>query len=197
MRIWIGLFLVFALSNQARADDCLERFKALLAGNAVTTPVKMHITQEIVGSPPTQNWFYGDGKGNWMTEMIEPVAMQWTLFHSGRMYSSSDKGATWSFIRETDSEASKAAVAETLKSQRDTTSNTVCGTEEVEGTSYEVVSGEYISAPLQGAAVEQKYWVEPDTGWIARSSTHTKASGFEIKVTQTMEVQSDVSIPSP
>lgn len=197
MRFWIVLFVLFSVPNQAWADACLERFKTLLEGNSPDTPVKIHITQEVSGAPATKNWFYGDGQGNWMTEMIEPETMQWTLFRSDSMYSSTDKGSTWSFVREMNSDGSKKAAEEMLEKHRASATNTICGSEEVDGTTYETVSGEYTSAALQGAAVEQKYWVEPATDWIARSYTNSRTSAFEMKVTQVLEVQSSVDLPNP
>ncbi len=197
MRGFILFVLLLATAHPANADACLEKFRMLLAGNDETTPVKIHITQEIVGATTTQNWFYSDGAGNWMTEMIEPEAMQWTLFRDDRMYSSTDKGDSWAFVREMPSGDAKAVAQEHLAKHKESATDTLCGSEKVDGVSYETVSGKYVSAPLQGAEMAQKYWVDPDNGWIARSFTHSKTSAFEMKVTQVLEVQAEVNIPNP
>ena len=191
------LFSSLAPVQFANADECMDRFKELMMGQLERGAVKIHITQQMKGAPATKNWHYNNGEGHWMTEMIDPVDMPWSMAHENRFYSSADQGKTWKFVSEMDDAAAKQKAREMLEQDAATASNASCGSEELEGTTYETVSGTHVSSVMQGAEVSHKYWVNPDDGWIARLDSTTSGNGFEMTTSQVLEPASDLQLPVP
>ncbi len=73
----------------------------------------------------------------------------------------------------------------------------VCGKEEYNGASHEVVEGTYQSSMISGAEFYQKYWINAQTGVIVKSFSHLKSTGFESKTTQLIEPYPDLKLPKP
>ena len=191
-----AIVFLFSISPLA-AQDCPERFAELLKGQLHKGGVKIHVTQTIVGGMTSTNWHYNTGDGHWMTEMIEPENMAWSLMHDNKFYTSSDRGKTWTFVRAMDDAGNNENAKKQAEMNAETATNQQCGQEEVDGKMLETVSGTYISSAMQGAEIDQKYWVEPDSGWIARSTMHVKGNGFEMKTDQLLEPAQQLSLPVP
>ncbi|PHR96778.1 MAG: hypothetical protein COA78_28330 [Blastopirellula sp.] len=191
--------LLFVISiAPASADTCQDRFTELLVpGNQKMGPVRIHLTQEIVGGKTSINYHYSDGKISGMTEMIDPANDPWSLFLGDNMYRSNDKGKTWSFMNSYDSKKSLADTKKSITSDAAKASGVACGKEEYEGISHEVVEGNYISSMSNGAAIYEKLWVNPSTGWIVKSYRHIKSGGFESKTTQLIELFPNLTLPKP
>lgn len=187
--------LASATAFPASAETCREHFVRLLVEGNGDGAVKIHVTQEIKGAPASQNWFYQQQPGHWMTEVIEPAGQPWVLTHDDVMYTSSDKGESWSKIRDLDSDpdAARAQIEENAQTAR----NEVCGNEELDGVAYDTVEADYDS--LQGFKSENhhKYWVHPETGFIARAFYHLKSENFESMTTQLIEAAPDLDLPTP
>lgn len=191
-------FIFVATTGSAFADPCHDRFTELLVnGNQEMGAVRIHITQEIVGGQTSVNYHHSDGEGNGMTEMLEPADSPWSLFLGDKMYMSTDKGENWKFINSFDAEKSRADMKSTLTNDAAAATGILCGEEEFDGTSHEVVEGTYASSMLDGAEIYNKYWVNKQTGWISKSYSHTKSTGFESKTTQVIESVSNLTLPKP
>lgn len=198
MRLLIFPLLFVASIVPAFADPCHDRFTELLiGGNQKMGPVRLHITQEIVGGKTSLNYHHSDGEGNGMTEMIEPVDDPWSLFIGDNMYRSDDKGKSWSFINSYDAEKSLADMKVAMTKDAAEAMGVACSEEDLEGVAHEVVEGNYNSTMASGASIYQKYWVNPQTGWIVKSYGHTKSGGFESKTTQLIEPSPDLVLPKP
>lgn len=197
-RLLAGFCLLLLTASAGTAGECEDRFSELLInGNADQGPVRIHITQEIVGGQTTINYHYSDGKFNGMTEMIDPVDMPWSLFIGDKMYMSNDKGKSWSFMNSYDAKKGRADMKVAMTKDAGEASEIVCGQEVVDGVSYETVEGNYKSSMINGAAIFQKYWVNAASGWIEKSFMHTKMSGFESKTMQVIEPYTDFVLPKP
>jgi hypothetical protein len=138
----------------AQADDaaCVERFKQLLVdGNPGKGPAKAHITQSF-GTMNTENNFYslGAGSADGMMEPVKGMGDQQVLFRKGKMFVSTDKGKSWTFVREMDKGASPESVKEKLKADADTATDVSCGTEALDGVDHETVEGNYVASTAQG-----------------------------------------------
>ena len=184
-----------ATALPASADTCRDRFVRLLVEGNGDGAVKIHVTQEIKGAPASQNWFYQQAPGHWMTEMIEPAGQPWVLTHDNVMYTSSDEGESWTKLRDLDSDpdAARAQMEENAQTAR----KEVCGNEELDGVVYETVEADYDS--LQGFKSENhhRYWVHPETGFIVRAVYHLKSENFESMTTQRIEAAPDLQLPTP
>jgi len=187
--------LVSAGALPASAETCRDRFARLLIEGNGDGAVKIHVTQEIKGAPASQNCFYQQAPGHWMTEMIEPAGQPWVLAHNDVMYTSADKGENWSRLRDLDSDPDAARAQ--LEENAQTARNEVCGNEELDGVAYDTVEADYVS--LQGFKSENhhKYWVHPETGFIAKAVYHLKSESFESTTTQLIEAAPDLELPTP
>lgn len=197
-QIFFAAALMFATSQTSSADQCHDRFSDLLVnGNDYAGPVRLHITQEIVGARTTLNYHYSDGEGNGMTEMIDPVDDPWSLFVGDNMYMSTDKGNTWKFINSFDAEKNRENAKVALSNDLSSATDVKCGEEILDGTSYEIVEGNYIASAINGADIYEKLWVDPTSGWIAKSYRHMRSPAFESKTTQVVEAAPEFVLPTP
>jgi hypothetical protein len=188
--------LTVASSTAASADSCRDRFIELFSDRAPKGPVKIHVTQEIKGGMSSKNYNYQSGTGDWMTEMIEPDNMQWTLVHDNVMYSSADKGKSWKKIRALDSNQNESTVKKDLADAAATVKNAECGNETLDGVMHKTVAADY-DYPKYKSTHRDKYWVNPKTGWITKSVMQTKQSGFESTTTQVIEPAPGLELPTP
>ncbi|MDX1718252.1 MAG: hypothetical protein R3287_15195 [Anderseniella sp.] len=185
----------------AYADDaaCIERFKTLLVdGNPGKGPAKAHITQSF-GTMNTENNFYslGAGSTDGMMEPVKGMGDQQVLFRKGKMYVSTDKGKSWTFVREMDKGSSPEAVKDKLKADADTAKDVSCGTEALDGVDHETVEGTYVASTAQGATITAKYWVNPETGWMRKAVTTGMMGGTQSMTTQMIEPMPDLTLPDP
>ena len=179
------------------AESCQDRFVQLMMEGNGNVPVKIHVTQEIKGAPASRNIFYRLSPDHWMTEMVEPAGMPWTLEYDNVMYTSADGGKTWAKVREMDSqqddEAARAAREENAKTVR----NVVCSEEAIDGVMHDVVEADFDM--LQNFKIENhhKYWVNRDSGFIVKAVYDMKGKGFESRSTQLIEKAPDLALPTP
>lgn len=178
------------------AETCEETFVRVMTDRVTDKPVRIHVTQEIVGGMASKNWNYQDGKGNWMTEMIEPETMAWSMVRDNVMYSSADKGQTWQKIRDVD-EQDPEETARLLAERGKTVRNAVCGQDEIDGVAYETVAADYNLLGDYDAEVHDIFWIDPETGFVPKLETRMKGDGFESVTVQLVEDAPDLVLPTP
>ncbi len=196
MRIVVALFIALAVTTPAAAEACVEKFRRILVDRNETGPVKVTVTQQVKGAPATRNINYQAGPGHWMTEMIEPANGQWTLVHDDVMFTSTDKGATWKKLRALDSANNADQSRRNMEEAAATVKDAACGMEAIDGVAHDTVEASY-EIPAYKTAHRDKYWIEPSSGWIARSISMMKMSGFESTVTQVIERAPGLELPTP
>ena len=185
----------------ALADDaaCMARFKELAGGsNPKSGPVRIRAIQE-VGGNRTVNYFHsaGDDSGDGMMEPLENMGDMWVLFRSKKMYTSNDKGTTWTFGRNMDDASQPEAYKEQVRKDLETADKVTCGSEEIDVVAHEVVEGEYKSTALQGAMSFNKYWVRQDNGFLSRYETSSESAAGKFYSLQTTEPAPDLKLPDP
>ncbi len=191
-----ALALLLALAQPAFAESCQEKFvRVMVERSDRTEPSRNHVTQEIVGGMKSTNWNLQDGSGNWRTEMIEPETMPWSMVVDNILYSSMDKGTTWTKVREMDAGASPEAVKAQLAERAKTVRNAECGEAELEGVVHETVAADYTMEG--GYEVSDKFWINPETGYISKAETRMKGNGFESFTTQLIEPAPGLTIEKP
>ena len=188
--------LTLAFCVPAAAETCHEKFVRVYTDRNDKGPRKILLIQEIKGAKPTKNYNYSDGSGDWMTEMIEPPNAPWSMVRGNILYTSSDKGKTWKKIRTMDSGSSAEAVAKKLAAAAATVKNAVCAEEELDGAMHETVEADY-EQPAFNTSHHDKFWIDPQSGWITKSVGRTSQAGFESLVTQTIEKTPDLKLPTP
>jgi hypothetical protein len=193
------LLAVFSFWNSAAASDdaaCRERFIRHFVDRTKLTGVKIHVTQRVKGGPTTENWNYQAAPGRWMSEMIKPAGLPWTLVHDNVMYSSRDKGKSWEKVRTLDSAQRAEDVAADLQATVSTIRNATCGVEQLGGVRHETLAADY-TQPKYATEHRDTYWVNPETGWMAKATTTTVGKGYEMSVTQLIEPAAGLQLPRP
>ena len=190
---------VLALALGARpaaADACLDRFVKILTDVSEKGPVKIHVTQQYKGAPATESVHYGLSSGHWMTEMVKPVNAPWALGYKGALYTSTDKGKTWKKARAmpmpTPEERMKA-----LRENAKTARNTRCGTETLDGATYDTVEGDYTFQGNMKIEYHHKYWLDPQSGFIRKAVYTFRSRAISGHVTQLIEKAPGLTLPIP
>jgi hypothetical protein len=197
LRLITILCLSMTGASTAQADACLDRFKSILINGNGDEPVKIHAIQAIKGAPETTNNFYMRGPDHWMTEMLDPAGQPWVLAYNNVMYTSADQGKSWTKLREMDSAQNKDAALEARKENAETAKNAACGQEELDGVTYDTVEADYRVVQALKTDNHNKYWLDTESGYIAKAIYHVKADNFESTITQTMEPAPDLTLPMP
>lgn len=195
MRLAATILLLMAMALPAAAETCREKFVRLFTDRK-QEPVKIHVTQEMKGGMTTKNFNYQNGRGDWMTEMIEPKTLPWTLVSNNVMYTSADQGKTWVKVRTLDSAQDPEAAKASLREAAATAKNVACGTDQLNGIPHETVEADYVY-PKYKTQHHDKFWVNTKTGRIGKSTTWTKQGAFESTVIQIIEPAPDLKLPTP
>lgn len=196
-RIVITGILAIASIQPALAESCQETFVRLLTEGNGDGPVTIHATQEMKGAAASENYFYQAAPGHWMTEMIDPDTQPWVLAYDNVMYTSSDKGQSWDKLRDFDSSGNQDSAKADLKTNAATARNASCRKEDLDGITHDVVEADFDT--LQNFKTENHftYWVNPETGFIAKAVYAMKGEGFESVTTQLIESTPDLELPTP
>ncbi len=189
--ITVPAFLAFC--GPAMADSCKEEFIELMTNRTTTEPTRIHVVQDIRGAAKTVNLNYQDGKGNWRTEMLEPENAPWSMGIGNVLYTSSDKGKSWQKVREMDD--ANAAHDATMADRVSTVSNVQCGEEELDGVIHRTVEADYKMAGSFEADIHDKFWMNPETGYVPRLETTMKSASFESFLIQNLEPAPDLTFP--
>ncbi len=179
------------------AETCLETFTRLLVDGNGDTPVKIHAVQEIKGGMTSSNDFLQVETGHWMTRTIEPTNQPWVLTYNNTMYTSADKGATWTKLRTVDSAENRKNALKNQRENAATARKAVCGTEDLDGAAHDVVEAEFDTLQNFKATNHYKYWVNSQTGWISKTTYKMTGQGFESFTTQTLEPAPGLTLPTP
>tara|TARA_R110002020_G_C16317621_1_gene774443 strand:- start:6550 stop:7179 length:630 start_codon:yes stop_codon:yes gene_type:complete len=198
----IGLVMPVLLSGvvaPALANDvaCIEKFKTLVVdGNPYSGPVRIHIFQE-VGDSKTENYFHSPGgsSGDGMMQPLENMGQMWVLFRDKKMYTSMDDGETWTFGQDMAPASQPEAYKDQVRNDLETADKVECGQQAVDAVIYDTVEGEYVSASLQGALLYAKYWIVPETGFIAQQETSSDGVGGKFFSLQIIERAPGLELP--
>jgi len=190
----IVVVLIF-VAPVAQADECDSLFLRLMTEGNPEVPVVIEVTQSFNGAPPTVTRHSADASGDWLSEVIEPASLPWSMQRGEVMYSSSDGGLTWSELGRFTAEQRDAA-RETLRQEADTRHDVTCSTDTRESVEYQLVEGRYTANSQQDAQMFLRYWLETD-GWIARHEMQVRAAAYDLDVTQVLRRVDQVVLPQP
>lgn len=192
---FFAAIILLAGIQSALAVDCEQRFIRLMTDRTTKEPTKILVTQEIKGGGKTVNWNYQDGKGNWLTEMVEPANAQWSMGLNDVLYTSTDKGETWTKVR--DMESQNDAHQKSLDERAATVENALCAEAELDGLVHQTVEADYKMLGSFEADIHDKFWVAPESGYVSRLETTMKNTAFESFIVQILEPAPDLVLPTP
>lgn len=190
-----GALYLLASIQVANADSCADKFIALFVQADQGLPTKAFNTTEFKGAPPMTNEFHFLSQNHNLSVPINPP-LPWVLTYDGSMYQSSDRGSTWTKVRDLDTPAPEVVLEQKLSDAK-SLRNTECVEEDIEGVSFQRIAGDITLT--QGMTTENRYtyWVREDDGFIAKATYDTKAPNFEMKITQDLEPAPDLQLPLP
>jgi len=191
----IAAFILFAGIQSVVAEGCEEKFIRLMTDRTTSEPTKILVTQEIKGGVKTVNWNYQDGKGNWLTEMVEPANAQWSMGLNNVLYSSADKGKTWTKVRDMDTQ--NEVHQKSLDERAATIKNAVCQEAEIDGVIHETIEADYKMLGSFKADIHDKFWVNTTSNYVSRLETTMKNTAFESFVVQELQPAPDLVFPTP
>ncbi|MEM9471593.1 MAG: hypothetical protein AAGA00_06530 [Pseudomonadota bacterium] len=189
--------MLLVTAQAAHANPCQERFAQLLIHGNGDRPSIIRITTEPKGGQVSKNDFFFKATGHWMTVMTEPANQPVTLAYSNKMYTSSDDGKSWKKVRDMDSEKNRLDNIRNQEANAKTIKNAVCGEELLDGVVHDTVEADFDTVQQYKSSNRYKYWVNRDTGRIAKSTYDSKSSGYESFTTQIIEDAPDLTLPTP
>ena len=189
------LIILLAGIQSTLADECKDQFIRLMTDRTTKEPTKVLLTQQIKGGAKTVNWNYQDGKGNWLTQMVVPANVPWSLGLDDALYTSADKGQTWSKVRDMSSE--NEAHQTSLDERAATVENAQCADAELDGVMHRTVEADYKMLGSFEADIHDKFWVNSETGYVPRLETKMKSTVFESFIIQELEPAPDLVMPTP
>ncbi|MEO0636604.1 MAG: hypothetical protein AAFY73_08145 [Pseudomonadota bacterium] len=188
--------LAFAGAASASESTCLERWARHYVGVPQTERFQYETEQTIKNGPTMRTVFRQIDSTHWMTEAVDPDSLAWTLSHSGTMFTSSDKGKTWSVLRTID-EAENAAGRKRYEEQAKSATDAICDQETVDGVTYERLAANFMSEIGLKTQNRFTYWVDEATGQVMISRYETEAESFS-SVTVQRRVAFDMDdLPRP
>ncbi len=191
-----AVLALVTVAGPAAADACLDRFVKILTDVSEKGPVKIHVTQQYKGAPATESVHLGLSGDHWMTQMLKPANAPWSLGYKGALFTSSDKGRTWRKVRAmpmpTPEERLKA-----LKKSTKTARNAKCGTETLDGATYDTVEGDYTFQGNMKIEYRHKYWLDPSSDFIRKAVYTFRSRAISGQTTQLIEKAPGLTLPTP
>ena len=188
---------MLAALGGAKADACRETFVKALINPPQKGAHKSHISTVAAGQKPMLNIHYGAANGDWMSEMIDPPTMPWSLAVGKVLYASYDKGKSWKKMRDlNDPGHSPDAARKQAEETASTVANAVCDAEEIDGRPHDRIAAD-LAYPGMNATVRQTLWLDRETRKVRRAHQIIRASGFETVMTENIEYLKELTLPKP
>ncbi len=194
----VTLLLAAATTNgPAKADPCIASFVKVMTDQSPKGAIRSRSTTTLPGQKPMISINHQSANGDWMTEVVEPAGMPWSLTIGKVMYSSSDKGKTWRKVRElNDAGHDPSTVQKEQREAADTAANVVCGFEAVDQKRLEKIEGD-VSYPKMNMTARLAYWIEPETRRVVRSWQRLSVGGGVTEIASSIEYVADLTLPRP
>lgn len=188
--------LFVSLATSAKAENCLEHFVNLFANPQHSMPTKSFNTTLINGGNEQKTNVFSKGKDHMLTQALVPPA-PWTLIYNKHIFISNDKGTTWQKIRTMSEpkldDAAKLAKAKAIAKF----GNAVCGEEVYRSQKASTVQADLDITPNASSKTTVKYWLDAQSGFPTKITSHTIAGESKILTTQIIEEAPDLELPTP
>lgn len=190
------VFSLLAASVQpALAESCKDKFVALMVLGNKNQPAKTHIVTQ-VGNLTSENEFWFKSADHYMTVVSKPSS-QWVLGYNNTLYFSLDEGKNWKKLRTMDTAANAKAAIASAKKNAKTATNAKCGKEKHNGKEHDTVEADFKSGAALKTANHYKFWVNRETGRIAKAFYKITSAKSVQTTTQTITPAPDLKLPTP
>ncbi|GGL69135.1 hypothetical protein [Wenxinia marina] len=190
------LVLLALLPLPAAADPCADRLAGLLGADMTADgPYVAMNTTEMMG----QRMVYRQSQISdlhYMVETLEPVPRPAMVHQDGTAWQSDDAGG-WTVAWEAPAEDLLAQMAALRTSLASGVLTAECGTEDRDGTAFELVSGTVGPTDVFGEELAVSYLVDPATGRPVRITQDYVSSGMEVSTLYEIEFADDLELPTP
>jgi hypothetical protein len=190
-------FLLLASTQSGLADDCADRIAQFVIGSVDSVPAEGHIISEIKGQPKTENDFVTVSWKHYLYKPTVPAGGPWLLTYDGTTYQSADEGESWKKLYSFNLEDTRAASIKTVTEQASTIRNAACGEEALDGVVHDVLEADMTNLAPQTFEIHSKYWINRDTGFVAKAATLVKSDSFESSTIQTWRLADGLTLPIP
>lgn len=198
MKITSIAILFFMGANViASAGECRDRFISILTDVAPKGPLKMIVTSHLNGATTMKSEFLQMGLDHWLNKGIEPQGMPSTLAYNHSMYNSFDNGKSWRKKSDLDAEKARRDSLKLLSEEVKSTRNAICGEVKIDGIAYDWVEADYNSLRDKETKYHNKYWINKETGWLAKTSNQIDNPNYKTLVIQTIDKAPNLSLPKP
>lgn len=191
-------FILLVSARPGLAEDCGEKLSRLLVEwLEPRAPASAMMTVETKGQPTTKNEFLHLDWDRYMVKTIEPAGGPWYLTLDGTTWQSADAGKTWVKAYSFDKDDTRAKGNEITRQQAGTVENAVCGGEELDGVMHETIEADMTNTTNMVFHIHSKYWINPDNGFVTRTTTRMTSDNFDSFTTQDWTPAPDLALPSP
>lgn len=179
------------------ADQCREAVINIMTSREAKGPSKSRGISVVGNQKPMISYHLNNGSGDWMTQVVEPSTMPWSLAVGNIMYTSSDNGKSWKRVRELNDPGHDPRE---VQRQRDATvrasRNHACGFEDIDGVRHQKLEADlaYIEMNM---TTRETLWLHPETRRVVKSHIVMRTPGMETSVTQFIEYMSEIILPDP
>lgn len=194
--VWLSATALL-LPVPVSADLCRESFVKAMSRPLDGQASKSILTTVTSGEKPMINLHFSNGSGDWMSQVLDPPSIPWSLQIDSVLYASSDKGTSWKRVREMNDPEHKPEVI--LKQQEEAARaarNLTCGFEDIDGIRHEKFEADLVY-PQMNMATRQTLWVHPDLRRTTKAHSIMRMPGMETAVTQIIEYLPGLILPKP
>ncbi|MBO9466955.1 hypothetical protein J7443_17045 [Tropicibacter sp. R15_0] len=190
------LALITCLPLPALADPCVDRLADILANPLFTqTPYEAQATGKIGGGETiTFQQFMSDTHS--LIKTITPKGLPDTLFYEGGTYQADGNGG-WTLLYSTDLQQYKDGLAATRKGQSENVLSAECDNVEIDGSTYDQISGVIDIVPPYQSEWQVSYVMDPATGLPKQFTYAYTLNGMEAVSRFDYTAKPDMQLPKP
>ena len=194
----VTALVLMASARPGLAEDCGEKLSRLLIEwLEPRAPATAMMTVETKGQPTTRNEFMHLDWDKYMVKTVEPAGGPWYLTLDGTTWQSGDGGQSWTKAYSFDKDDTRAKGNEMVKQQASTVANAVCSEEDLGGVMHETIEADMTNTTNMVFQIHAKYWINPDNGFVTKTTMRMTAENFENFTTQEWTAAPDLTLPSP
>lgn len=188
--------LLALLPLPAVADPCTERLAALVGSPALIEGPHDIQSRGTIGTMQTETLHHYIDAQHFVVETVLPAGIPDTLHYQGGTYTADGAGG-WVLSTRVDAAQMEAEGARMRAEEAAAITQARCGTEDRNGTGYEVVEGTIAAIPPYNAERSLRYVIDTATGQLVEHAQAYDLHGMKTLVTFTYTPNPGLVLPLP